>query len=479
MAGRRRGYHNVPDVFAAGGSQNGGTRASCRAPRPDEGREKPPPERHEDPHDRVRRALAGLADAENIPGHRLLAKVPRSRGFPSTPAATRMTDTPRILFLMSDTGGGHRAAANAITVALRDVAPGAAVEMKDVLVEAGRWPVNRSPQIYAWGMTHARWVWGASFHLTNGPLRARWMGEWNYLPMRRRLIGLIRDAKPDVVVSVHPLLTRSIAHALEAGDIRVPFVIVVTDLVTGHATWYEPAATRICVPTPEARQAAIRCHVDPDRVLVTGQPLHPRAAAAVGDREPLRTRFGWTQPVVLLVGGGDGVGNLGARVRALASHRIDARLVVVCGRNERLRSELAAVAWPIPVDVMGFVQNLPELMAAADVLVTKGGPGSVMEGCLAGLPILIYDYLPGQEVGNVELIRSNDAGAFVPRVEDLVAQVRHLIAAPDRRAAMGARARSLAIPDSAYRIAREVMAQVRPAPTTTSDPGRDRTAPTP
>ena len=93
---------------------------------------------------------------------------------------------------------------------------------------------------------------------------------------------------------------------------------------------------------------------------------------------------------------------------------LPARLVVVCGRNEKLRAELAAERWQIPVDVLGFVDNLHEIMAAADVLVTKGGPGSVIEGCLSGLPILIYDYLPGQEIGNVELVERTGAGRYVP-----------------------------------------------------------------
>jgi 1,2-diacylglycerol 3-beta-galactosyltransferase len=92
-------------------------------------------------------------------------------------------------------------------------------------------------------------------------------------------------------------------------------------------------------------------------------------------------------------------------------------------------------------------------MAAADVLVTKGGPGSVMEGCLAGLSILIYDYLPGQEVGNVRLVEKAGAGKYVPKTADLVREARALVEDPERRKETAARARALAVPDSARRIA--------------------------
>jgi 1,2-diacylglycerol 3-beta-galactosyltransferase len=196
-------------------------------------------------------------------------------------------------------------------------------------------------------------------------------------------------------------------------------------------------------------------------MIVVGQPLHPRAEAAVAQRAALRESFGWREPVVLMIGGGDGVGDLGSRVRAVAAAGVAARIVVVCGKNESLRAELAAESWPLPVEVRGFVDNLHELMAAADVLVTKGGPGSVIEGCLASLPILIYDYLPGQEIGNVRLVEGAGAGRYVPKNEDLVAAVRAYLSDPAARAAAGGRARTLAVPDSASQTARAVLGLMR------------------
>ena len=364
----------------------------------------------------------------------------------------------RILFLISDTGGGHRAGALAVEAAMKRIDPSCVTSIRDALVDAGPWPVNHSPAIYNWGMKHARWVWGASFHLMNGPRRARLMADVNWPLMKRRMVDLITTETPDIVVSVHPLLTRSVVRAIRATGRRLPFAIVVTDLVTGHATWYEKDADLVTVPTEAARSRAIACGCDPARVTVTGQPLHPDAGRAVGDREAARRAFGWNAPVVLCVGGGDGMGDLGGRVRALARAKIPARLVVVCGRNDALRRELTAETFPIPVDVHGFVGNLPEMMAAADVLVTKGGPGSIMEGCLAGLPVLIYDYLPGQEFGNIGLVRDAGIGDYVPSASALPGAVLRWLNDPAARAAVSTKARSLATPDSATRIARAVFA---------------------
>jgi len=377
---------------------------------------------------------------------------------PSAPDAARVA-APRVLFLISDTGGGHRAAAVAIAAALADLAPGVACSTQDALVRCARWPVNRAPDMYRWGMKPGRrWIWGTSFVLLDGPARARFFAHVNYGGIGPKLEALIREERPDVVVSTHPLLTHAAERATRRAAPGRPFVVVVTDLVTGHASWYLPEADRLCLPTPQALERAAACGVPRERMILTGQPVHPKCAAAVPERDALRRRFGWDGPTVLVVGGGDGMGNLGARVRALAAARIPARVVVVCGRNEALRAELAAESWPIPVEIHGFVSNLHEMNAAADVLVTKGGPGSVIEGCVAGLPILIYDYIPGQEVGNVRLIEDAGAGRYVPKPEDLPAAVRAYLDDPALRAAAAAAGRALAFPDSAHRIAREVLA---------------------
>ena len=188
----------------------------------------------------------------------------------------------RVLFLISDTGGGHRAGANAVAAGLRDLDPSADVRIEDALVRTAPFPVNRAPAVYTWGMKHARPLWGSTFHIMNGPRRARLMASVGWPGMRRRLAALIAEADPDVIVSTHPLVTRIVVRAVAATGRVIPFVIVVTDLVTGHASWYEPDADLICLPTHEALERAASCGVPREKLLLTGQPLHPRAASATG-----------------------------------------------------------------------------------------------------------------------------------------------------------------------------------------------------
>ena len=134
------------------------------------------------------------------------------------------------------------------------------------------------------------------------------------------------------------------------------------------------------------------------------------------------------------------MGAIAEHAAAFDDARLGVRLVIVCGRNARLKETLEARDWSGETEVHGFVSNLHEMMAAADVLVSKSGPGSIMEGCVAGLPILLYDYLPGQELGNVQLVEERGIGHYERRPANLVARLRTWIEEPQTRLAAADRA---------------------------------------
>jgi 1,2-diacylglycerol 3-beta-galactosyltransferase len=168
------------------------------------------------------------------------------------------------------------------------------------------------------------------------------------------------------------------------------------------------------VPTEAAQQHAIRLGMPPERVQVVGQPVHPDFAAKLGDKRDVRRRLGMDadRPCVLIVGGGDGVGPIYEIARTLAIRVPNAQLAVVTGHNPALRQRLDSVTWEIPTRIYGFVDNMPELMSASDLLVTKAGPGTLAEAFIAGLPTIISSYIPGQEGGNVRYVLEHEAGAY-------------------------------------------------------------------
>jgi 1,2-diacylglycerol 3-beta-galactosyltransferase len=236
---------------------------------------------------------------------------------------------------------------------------------------------------------------------------------------------------------------------------RPQFVVVVTDLVSTHAFWFHRDTDLTIVPTGPALRHALDLGLRAEQVVEVGLPVADRFCRAPGDREALRAALGWPldRKMILLIGGGDGLGPIEETARTIARARLPAGLAVVAGRNAALRKRLEETAWEIPTFIYGFVRNMPELMGAADILATKAGPGTISEGLNAGLPIILYSFLPGQEEGNIPYLTENGAGIWASNPGDLVAGLGRWLG--DREAYESARAaaRGLARPDAAHEIA--------------------------
>jgi 1,2-diacylglycerol 3-beta-galactosyltransferase len=140
--------------------------------------------------------------------------------------------------------------------------------------------------------------------------------------------------------------------------------------------------------------------------------------------------------------------------RALASTKLEFQLIIVAGRNPTLKLQLQMANWKIPVRIFGFTREIPVLMAASDILVSKAGPSTVAESLAMGLPMIISGYIPGQEDGNVKVVVRGKAGVYAPKPK-LIAQTLHEWLAPDSNALTeyAEAARKLGRPYAADRIA--------------------------
>ncbi len=362
-------------------------------------------------------------------------------------------ESPRILFLYSDTGGGHRSAAEAIIEAIElEYGDTISTEMVDVFKEYAPPPLNKLPDLYP-QMVRIPQAWGLGYHLSNGERRTKILntGAWPYV--RRSLRRLIAAHPSDLIVSVHPLVNTAMMRAL--GNYRPKFFTVVTDLVTAHAFWYSTKVDLCLTPTEAAKRRALECGLSPDKVQVVGLPVADHFCQPVGNKAELRAQYQWPvdRRLILLVGGGEGMGPIEKTALAIAENCPTVALVIVAGRNERLRSRLSTHDWPIPVFTYGFVREMPDFMRAADILVTKAGPGTICEALIAELPMILYSRLPGQEVGNVTYVTEEGAGLWAPTPEEIVAGIRNWLQQPQEYANARAACKRLARPQAARQIA--------------------------
>ncbi|TET54544.1 MAG: galactosyldiacylglycerol synthase [Anaerolineales bacterium] len=366
--------------------------------------------------------------------------------------------TRRLLFVFSDTGGGHRSTACAVLEALQGLRGElAVVDMVDGFSEYAGWPLNRASDIYPHMLRMGGRPWSATFRLSDGPRRSRLLAHTCWPMMRPAATRLVRDHQADAIVSFHPMFNAPILRALRETGQCTPLIAVVTDLIVGHSFWYSPGATCWLVPTEEGKSRALAHGLPAGRVFTTGLPVRSGFASIVNeDRETVRRRLGLREdvPVILLLSGAQGLGPVRQLCRAIGQSGVEAQLAVVAGRNSRLQSELEAEVLPMQLHVEGFVDNVHEWMRAADLLVTKAGPSSVSEALVTGVPMVISSALPGQEPPNVDYVVRGGAGVWAPTPELVSAAVRDLFAGERKQMArMAERARALGQPGAARRVA--------------------------
>ncbi|KXZ47364.1 hypothetical protein GPECTOR_36g86 [Gonium pectorale] len=389
-------------------------------------------------------------------------------------AAVKDGEKKRILIGMSNTGGGHKASAEAIKAAFAE-RYGSKYEIfiVDLWKEHTPAPFNTLPDSYSFLVKNA-FLWRFTYEVTNPRLI-----HVPYLSVIGSFVaagvhGALDKYQPDLVVSVHPLMQhipiRVMRERIRNGVMPpTNFATVVTDFTTCHNTWFCSGATRCFVPTEFCRQLAVSNGMDPDQLVMHGLPIRPAFSRPLPPRPKLRRSLGMdpSLPAVLLVGGGEGMGALEDTVEQLGRRLGDrCQVVVICGRNKRLQERLRARPQGpghLPLVVCGFVDNIHEWMGACDTIITKAGPGTIAEALIAGLPILLNGNVPCQEEGNIPYVVDNRVGAFETRPDRIAGIIANwlLEGGPEQRIefeAMGRRAKSLGRPKAVYQIVDDLAA---------------------
>jgi processive 1,2-diacylglycerol beta-glucosyltransferase len=234
---------------------------------------------------------------------------------------------------------------------------------------------------------------------------------------------------------------------------------VVTDFAV-HSLWIVDRVTAYYVANEESRRHLLRNGKKPDDVTVTGIPIDPVFAARMA-AEPARKALGIDPrlPAVLILSGGFGVGPTVELIAAFREATRPCQLVVVAGANEKLKKEAEAVAGTVgrPVKVFGFVNNIHELMDAADVVITKPGGLTSSEVLAKGKPMIIIDPIPGQEQRNCECLLEGGAALRLFDVHDAPYKVERLLGDAGRMEEMRKHAEALGRPHAGRDIVRDIL----------------------
>ena len=382
------------------------------------------------------------------------------------------SNAPKILIISSDTGGGHKSAATAIVAGVQKFWGGDSYAVRVVkAVEESHHLSARLVAFYNWVLRHRQhWMkylyWGVN----------RFRPETREF-FHRRSIGFVRDLFerwcPHVVVSVHPLTQHIFARVLKELGLadKVPLVTVVTDPCYGFwKGWACDDVTLYLVASDEARQQLIDYGVRPERIKVSGMPVHPkfeqpdeRAAQAARHELGLDPQ----KFTVFVNAGWVGGGNIPQIFRELVRGELDVQAIFLAGRNEELRSEAESLAASanFPVKVIGYSEEVERLMQAANVMVSKLGGLTTFEAFACRVPIIADATTPPmpQESGAATMIARRGAGVLLKRAADIVPEVRRMVEDSRYYSNLRAAAATVALPDATRRIVEEITALI-PAP---------------
>ena len=369
-----------------------------------------------------------------------------------------LASLPRVSILTANAGGGHLAAAESLAEALADDAHVSILRLMD---DHSPFPISRFSAGYGPLVQHAPRLYHIVYRFAASRSRLVLTERAVYPLVRHRMQAVLRSQEADLWISVHHLQIDTVLWLLREQGSVAPFVTVVTDPVTAPVAWFSPKVDLCVVATEAARNVALACKVPRDRVRVIGLPIR-RAFAEMRGRPKAEVRshlrLAPDRPLILMSGGGAGVGRLLpiARVvtHALRGHQAQPQVAIIAGRNSVLERRLRAETWPIPVTVLGYVNNMAEWLAAADLLITKAGPSALAEAACLCTPALITGYIPGQESGNVTWAAEHGAGVFEPDIDRIAGLVVEWLQPGNTELVrMSAAASGLARPDAAQQIA--------------------------
>jgi 1,2-diacylglycerol 3-beta-galactosyltransferase len=374
-----------------------------------------------------------------------------------------------LLFLIGDTGGGHRSAAAAVAQALDRLLPG---QFVPVICDPLRGP--DVPRLLRWFaglygpcIRLTPWLWWLFWRTSDSPRVLAAVRRTVMAPVYGSVARAAVASRPALIVAFHPMTADPAVRARDLAGPLSPVVTVITDLITAHLSWRDAAVDRVIVPSPEmaeqyAREAKENAQELPaDRYVPLGLPVaaefcQPPLGAA--ERNKLKRELGVNGDfLVVLTGGAEGSGGLRRRAAAIVRQVDDVDVAVICGRNRTLNrrvSRLAGRAGRGRLSSHGFVGNMADWLRCADIVVGKAGPGTIAEATCCGAPLVLTSFVPGQEKGNAQFVTGAGAGVYAPRPRQLAAEVGRLRRDPGALAAMRAASVQVSRPRAAADIAR-------------------------
>jgi processive 1,2-diacylglycerol beta-glucosyltransferase len=313
-----------------------------------------------------------------------------------------MKPNPKIIIFYASYGDGHLQVSKALLSYFQEYGIHD-VKMIDLLAEAH--PVLDAVFrfVYSKSTTYCPMLYGWSYYLTYNMNNDQKLAKWLNAFCLHRLEEILEMEKPDAIIHTFPMLTMS--ELRNQIKVNIPTFTVLTDYVL-HSRWIHPGTDKYFVATEDLKKNMIKKGISEEQIKVSGIPIRKIFQETYNSQSILQ-RFGLKsgkKNILLMAGAYGAFSNLKKMVSLLSSLN-NVHIIIVCGRNKALKAKLeVSLKDESEVSILGFVEQMQELMAVSSCIITKAGGITLSEAISLQLPIIVFRPVPGQEKENASYL---------------------------------------------------------------------------
>lgn len=376
-----------------------------------------------------------------------------------------MQDKKRFLILTSDAGFGHRSAAVSVSKALEELYGDTQISLVVNPILDSPSPSLMKPieKNYDKGVRNVPSLWRLGYEFSDSRQFSELMEGALTLFLQRNIGDFVESFEPDGILLTNPMFNAPAGKVRHEQELDIPLYAVVTDLADVHSLWFAPGPDLFFIASDWAKVKALANRVPLRKLKISGIPVNPRFASENVDRNKLREELG-LQPdlTTILFVSSVRVEHILENLHALEKLEHPLQVIVISGGNDDLYQSLQEDHFDFPIVIQNFVENVPDWMLASDLLVTKAGGLILSEGLAAGLPVLLVDFLPGQEESNVRYVTSHQAGAIVENAGEFASMVDFWLKnGQEQLTRTAASSRLIGHPEAAFTVAKTMWERVQ------------------
>lgn len=345
-----------------------------------------------------------------------------------------------ILIFYASYGGGHLNAAKSIYEYILNHYENNHIELIDCMKYVNKTVEKVTTTAYREAAKKAPWVWGKIYNDSQkGPL-AHLSTRSNKI-MAIKLLKLLREKKPDLIISTHPFSSQMCTYLKRKGKVSAKIATIMTDFAP-HDQWLvgSESTDYFFVANNKMKDYLMKKNIADKRIFVTGIPLSGRFLQKYDRKEILDNyQLENGKRNILFFGGGEfglGKSRTFEILDSLIKASKDMQMIAIAGKNEKMKTKFDEIVEKNDatkrVKVLSFTNQVPELMSISDLVVTKPGGMTTTESLASGLPMIIINPIPGQEEENAEFLESKGVGIWIKKDDNVSEILTNLFSHPNK-----------------------------------------------